>query len=122
MPSGEGAFDLDFVEHIGHAGQHVGQAQQLLALVHEHGHPLAVADELQQLRGDEGQGFGVVLEQATGVALLGHHAGLVEDEFVEVFGGEVHGGRSGGRLTPSPSPKRRGGLILVFRGWFSKAS
>ncbi|OGX81501.1 hypothetical protein BEN49_03060 [Hymenobacter coccineus] len=88
---GEGALDLHFGHEVGHAGQHVGQAQQLLALVHEHSHSLAVADEFEQLGGDEGHGFRVVEAQAAGVALLGHEARLVQHQLVEVFGGEVHG-------------------------------
>ena len=51
----------------------------------------AVTDELEKLGGDEGDGFGVVEAHTAGESLLGEEAGVVQLEFFEFSGCEVHG-------------------------------
>ncbi len=79
----ERALDLHFVHELGHAVHDVGPAEQLPAEVHELGHRSAVADEFENLRGDERHGFRVVQPHAPRQTLLREHASLMQRELVE---------------------------------------
>jgi hypothetical protein len=59
-------------------------SEETTSEVHEFGNGPTVADEFQQLRGDEGHGFRVVEPNAPGEALLGEGARRMQGEFVEV--------------------------------------
>jgi hypothetical protein len=93
---GEGALDLDFSDHGRDAGHDLAAAEELAAEVHQFGDGTSVADELEQLGGDESDGLGVVEAHAAGEAFLGEESRVVQEEFVDVARGEVHGiGRCG---------------------------
>ena len=87
---GEGAFDLHVGEHLGDALLHLGAAEQLAPDVHELGDGVARADELEDLRGDERDGLGIVKPQSACQALLRQKPRVVEEELVDVARGEVH--------------------------------
>jgi len=74
------------------AGHDLAAAEEAAAEVHEFGDRAAVADEFEDLGGDEGDGFRVVEAEAAGEAFLGEEAGVVEEEFFDFVGGEVHAG------------------------------
>jgi len=76
-------FNLQFSQGVRDAGEDVPSAEKGGAERHEVcDGVVAIADELVQDGGDEGEGFGVVEADAAGEALLGEGAGLVEEEFV----------------------------------------
>jgi hypothetical protein len=56
--------------HFRHAGHDLIAAEQLAAQVHQFRDALAVADEFEQLRGDQRDGFGMVQAQAAREPLL----------------------------------------------------
>lgn len=81
----EGALNLDLLEARGHGGEDVPATQHLLALVHERGDGVcAISDELMNVIGDEGRGFGLVETDSTGEALLGEVADLGDEELVDL--------------------------------------
>ena len=87
---GEGALDLHLGDELGDAGQHLRPAEHPPAQVHQLGHAPAVADELEELRGDERHRLRVVQPQAAGQALLGENARAVKDELVDVTRRQMH--------------------------------
>ena len=87
---GKRSFDLHLVDHVRDAVHHVIVAEELAAEIHQLGHRSAVADELEDLRRDERDGFGIVQAQAAREPLLRQEAGLVENELVELSGSEMH--------------------------------
>jgi hypothetical protein len=86
----EGALHLHLGEELGHALHDLGAVEEAVAQVHQLGHAAAVADELQELGGDERHGLRVVEPEASCEALLREEAGLVQEQLVDVVGGEVH--------------------------------
>ena len=81
---GKGSFDLDLGDHIGDASHDLPPAEQSAAQVHQFGNAPAVADEFQQLRGDEGDRFRMVKPQAPSQALLCQEAGVVQQELIDL--------------------------------------
>ena len=75
---GERALHLHLVHHLRHPRQHIFNTEQLLALVHQGGNPLAIADKFEQLRRDQRGRLRVVQPQAPGIALLRHKPGVVQ--------------------------------------------
>jgi hypothetical protein len=97
---GEGAFDLDFEEEFGDAGEDLVTAEEATSEVHEVGNGfVAVADEFEDLGGDESDGFRVIEADAAGEAFLGEETDVVEEEFVDVVGRKVHWNPPGERKT-----------------------
>ena len=88
---GKGALDLHVVYHFRDAGQDLVSSQQLASKIHQFGDAAAIPDEFQEDGRDKSDGFGMVQAQAAREALLREAAGLVEREFVEFAGAEVHG-------------------------------
>ena len=87
---GEGAFDLDVVNQLGHARHHLATTEEALAEIHQRGDAAAVADELQQLGGDQRDRLGMVEAHAPRQALLRQHAGLVQGQLVDLAWSQVH--------------------------------
>ncbi len=67
---GKCAFDLHLGDHGRHAGHDLVAAEQLAAQIHQFRHGSAVADEFEQLRGDQRHGFGMIQAQAARQSLL----------------------------------------------------
>ena len=86
----EGPFDLNFVDELRHAVHHVGAPEQLPPDVHQLGDRAAVADELEDLRGDERDRLGMIQPHAPRQPLLRQHAGLMQRELVEFLRGQMH--------------------------------
>ena len=61
---GESSFDLNLGNHLRHAAHHLPPAQKLSAKIHQLGNAPAVANELEDLRRDQGDGFRVVQSHA----------------------------------------------------------
>ena len=78
---GEGGFDLDVVDHVGDAFHDVGDFEKRGAVAHEVGDGAAVAGALDDLVGDDGDGFGVVEFDAAGLAAAGEIGGDDDEEF-----------------------------------------
>ncbi|KAK0300374.1 hypothetical protein LTR01_009286, partial [Friedmanniomyces endolithicus] len=77
--------DLQLRERVRDAGEHVPAAQQRRAERHELRDAVgAIADELVQDAGDEGEGFGVVEAEAPREAALGEGANLGYEEFIDL--------------------------------------
>src|SRR5271165_5097046 len=93
----EGALDLHLVDQRRDAREHLPLAEDAPPHVHEVGDALAVTDELQQLRREERDGFGVVEPKPAREPLLREEARAVKEQFVDVAGREMHGWPSGGR-------------------------
>ena len=87
---GEGSFDLHLCDHFGDAGHDLPAAEEAAAEVHQLGDAAAIANELQDLRGDEGDAFGVIQAHAAGQALLCQETGVVQHELFDLAGGQVH--------------------------------
>jgi len=87
---GEGGFDLDVRNHLGHAIHHVGTGEHIAAIAHQLRHGFAVARALHHGGTDEGHGLGVVELQATGLSALGQQGGGEDQELVFFAGGEFH--------------------------------
>ena len=85
------AFDLDLVDQLRHSFGDVFRAQELPAEVHQLGDGAAVANELEQLRGDERHRLGMVQPEAPREPLLREDAGLVKEELVDFFRSQMHG-------------------------------
>ena len=69
--------------------------------VHQLGDAVAVANELEELRGDERHRLGVVQTETARESLLREDTGTVEDELVDLARREVHDRRRA-KLPPSP--------------------
>src|SRR5262249_29164686 len=87
---GERALDLHFGDHFGHAVHHLVAAEDRAADVHELGDRAAVADQLEQLRREQRDGFGGIEAEAAREALLRDEPGLVEEELIEIAWCEPH--------------------------------
>src|SRR5207237_763590 len=84
------ALDLHFVNQLGHAFHHVLTAEQLAAKVHQLGDGPAVPNELEHLRGDERDGFGMIQPHTAGETFLGERTSLVQHKLVEFLRCEMH--------------------------------
>ena len=84
------AFHLHLVDHLGDAVEHVRAPEQPPSQIHQLRDRTAVADELEQLRGDERDGFDVIQAQAARQPLLRQDARLVEHELVDLAGCQMH--------------------------------
>ena len=74
--------DLHLVNHRGDALDDILRAEQLAADVHQLGHRLSVADELEQLGRDERDRLRIVEAEAACEPLLRQHPGLVQHKLV----------------------------------------
>jgi hypothetical protein len=84
------SFDLDFRDHFGNAGHDLIAPEKFAAEFHQFGHGAAVANEFEELRGDECDAFGVVQAQAAREALLREEAGVVKKQFINVARSKMH--------------------------------
>src|SRR5215471_6385669 len=87
---GERAFDLHFVHQFGHAVHDLVASEQLPAQIHQLGDAAAVADEFEDLGGDQGDSLRVIQPQPAGEPFLCEKPGLMKCQFVEFVRSEVH--------------------------------
>src|SRR5207245_967913 len=87
---GKRAFDLDLCDERRHAGHDLARAEDRAAEIHQLGDRAAVADQLEQLRREQRDRFGIVQPQAAREAFLRDDARTVEYELVEVTWREPH--------------------------------
>ncbi len=80
------AFDLHLVDQLRHSFGDVFRAEELPAEIHQLRDGATVADELEQLRGDERDRLGMVQPDAAREPLLREDASLVKEELVDFFG------------------------------------
>jgi hypothetical protein len=90
VPSGKGGLDLDVVDHFGDAFHDFVAGDEGGAEAHEFRHRPAIARGLQQLGGDERDGFRVVELQPAGAAAAGEIAGDDDEQLFLFARGEVH--------------------------------
>lgn len=88
---GKRALDLHVVDHSGHAGHDLVTAEKLPPEIHQLRDAAPIADELQQLRGDERDGLGMVQPPPAREALLREKSSLMQRELVEFARRKVHG-------------------------------
>jgi hypothetical protein len=78
------------LEHLGDALHHLAAAQETLPEVHQLRDGLSIADELEQLRGDQRDRFRVIEPKATREPLLREESGLVEEQLVDFLRAQAH--------------------------------
>src|SRR5262245_65459887 len=76
---GKGAFHLDLADHLAHSFHDGVARKECRPDARDLGDRLAVADELEKLRGDQGNGLRMIGLEATG-APLSRELGGAEDE------------------------------------------
>jgi len=87
---GKSAFDLHLADHAGHTRHDLVAAEKFSSQAHQFGHRFSVTYKFQQLRGDQGNGFGMIQAPAAGQSFLGQNARLMQQQFVNFARGEVH--------------------------------
>ena len=90
-PVRERSFHLHFRDQLRHAIHDLGAPEQPAAEVHQLGDAAAVADELEQLGGDQRDRLRMVEAEPAREALLGQMAHAVKQQLVDFAGDEVHG-------------------------------
>src|SRR5713101_8343555 len=88
---GKGAFDLHLLEHLGHAVHDIAAIENGDAEGHEVGDAPAIADALQDLGGDQGQGLWIVQLEPPPPPPAGHLRRGEDQQLVLLSGGQVHG-------------------------------
>src|SRR5258708_10161903 len=81
---------LDLGNHLGHALHHVLALEERRAIAHELRDALPVARCLEDRRGDERDGFGIVQLEPPRAAALGHERGGEDEKLVLLARGELH--------------------------------
>ena len=87
---GKRPFDLNLGDHRGDAVHDGVGRQDRRAEAHDLGHRAAIANQLEDFRRDERDGFGVIQLQPASAALSGQFSGGVDEQFVDFSRGEVH--------------------------------
>src|SRR4051812_33756834 len=94
----ERAFDLDLGDHFRDALHDGVRCEDRRADAHDLGDRFAVADQLEDFRGDESDRFRVIQLEAAGAALAREFAGGKNQQLVDFTRGEVHRTISGPAL------------------------
>ena len=87
---GERSLDLDLVDHLGDAFHDVVTPQNRLARLHQLRDRTAVADTLEDVGGDEGDGLRVIELEAASTPAPRHFGGGEDQELLLLPGREVH--------------------------------
>src|ERR1700736_6570882 len=89
---GKRALDLNLGHHLGHALHHRLGPENRRAEAHDFGDRLAVANQLENLRRDERDRFGMIELQAAGAALARELARRKDEQLVDFAWRKVHNG------------------------------
>src|SRR4051812_24796174 len=87
---GKGSFDLHFRNQFGNAGHRLVSAEKFFAEIHEFGDRPSVANEFEQLRGDERDGLGMVQADAASETFLREKTRVVQEQLVNFARAQMH--------------------------------
>ena len=89
-PVRERSLDLHLDDHFRDVIHHIAATQYLPAQIHQLCHRAPITDELEHLRADQRDGFGVIQPEAAREPLLREMTGLVQCKLVELMRRKMH--------------------------------